>query len=62
MAQVRETSDTSDEQLGRYYALVLRGSDGNYREAGRRLKVDWKTVRDRHDRAFYDSLERPLNP
>jgi DNA-binding NtrC family response regulator len=62
MAQVRETAATSDELLGRYYALVLHESEGNYREAGRRLKVDWKTVKDRHDRAFYDRLKRPPNP
>jgi DNA-binding NtrC family response regulator len=61
LAQVRETRATSDELLGRYYALVLRESGGNYREAGRRLKVDWKTVKDRHDRAFYDRLKRPPN-
>lgn len=62
LAQVRETTATSDELLGRYYALVLHESEGNYREAGRRLKVDWKTVRDRHDRAFHDRLKRPPNP
>ena len=50
VTQVRGATATSDELLGRYYALVLRESQGNYREAGRRLKVDWKTVRDRHDR------------
>ncbi len=59
MAEFRETTATRDELLGRYYALVLHKSEGNYREAGRRLKVDWKTVKNRHDRAFYDRLNRP---
>jgi DNA-binding NtrC family response regulator len=58
LTQVRESTATRDELLGRYYALVRHESEGNYREAGRRLKVDWKTVRDRHDRAFYDRLRR----
>jgi DNA-binding NtrC family response regulator len=62
LAQVRETTATSDELLGRYYALVLHESEGNYREAGRRLKVDPRTVRDLYDRAFYDRLKRAPNP
>jgi DNA-binding NtrC family response regulator len=62
LTRVREAPATRDELLSRYYALILYLSDGNYREAGRRLKVDWKTVRGRHDRAFYDRLKRPPDP
>ncbi|MGO9414201.1 MAG: sigma 54-interacting transcriptional regulator [Syntrophobacteraceae bacterium] len=62
LTQVRGGTASSDELLGRYYALVLHECEGNYRKAGRRLKVDWKTVRDRHDRAFYARLKRPADP
>jgi DNA-binding NtrC family response regulator len=62
LTQVRGGTATRDELLGRYYALVLYQSDGNYREAGRRLNADWKTVRDRYDRAFYAQLKLVKTP
>ena len=36
---------TADELLGRYYALAYNRSGGNYKEAGRRLGVDWRVVK-----------------
>jgi DNA-binding NtrC family response regulator len=56
LTQVREATATRDEFLGRYYALVLHLSDGNLRNAGRRLGVDWRTVKVQLDQAFLDRL------
>jgi hypothetical protein len=62
LTQVRTGNAKRDELLGRYYALVLHQSDGNFSEAGRRLDTDWKTVRDRYDRDFYDRLKHQSDP
>jgi hypothetical protein len=62
LAQVRAVTLTRDELLGRYYALAYDRSDGNYRGAGRRLKVDWRVVRDRLDHPFHDRLRGSSAP
>jgi DNA-binding NtrC family response regulator len=54
--RVRGVEVTADELLARYYAIALDQSDGNYRAAGRRVSVDWRVVRDRHDPAFLEDL------
>jgi DNA-binding NtrC family response regulator len=53
---VRGVEVTADELLARYYAMALAQSDGNYRAAGRRVRVDWRVVRDRHDRILFERL------
>ena len=62
LAQVREATVSRGELLGRYYALAFHLSAGNYREAARRLEVDWKTIRDRLDRGFYARLKDSPGP
>jgi hypothetical protein len=57
LAQIRSAARTREELLGCYYALAFYRSDGNLREAGRRLDVDWRTIRDRFDRPFYERLK-----
>ena len=57
LPQVRAAVLTREELLGRYYALAFYLSDGNSREAGRRLGVDWRTIRDRLDRPFFERLK-----
>jgi DNA-binding NtrC family response regulator len=57
LAQVRSAALTRKELLGRYYALALYRSDDNLREAGRRLAVDWRTIRDRFDHPFHERLK-----
>ncbi len=48
--QVREGRLTADELLDRYCAQVV-ASSGGWREAGRSLSMDWRTVRSRAKRA-----------
>jgi DNA-binding NtrC family response regulator len=59
--QVRGVAITADELLSRYYALAFDRADGNYREAGRRLGVDWRVIKARLDQAFLGRL-RQTNP
>jgi hypothetical protein len=56
--QVRGVTIAADELLGRYYALAFDRADGNYREAGRRLGVDWRVVKARLDQAFLGRLRQ----
>ena len=56
LRQVGGVAMTADELLGRYYALAYERSGGNYWEAGRRLGVDWRVVRNRLDPPFLDRL------
>jgi hypothetical protein len=55
---VRGVELTADELLGRYYALAYSRSDESWTAAGRRLGVDWRTVRDGHDPDFLEKLRR----
>ncbi|MEW4570684.1 sigma 54-interacting transcriptional regulator [Tautonia sp. JC769] len=59
LSMVRGASLTRDELLGRYYALAYRQSGENFRAAGRRLDLDWRVVRDRHDPQFLERLRSP---
>ncbi|WP_152054351.1 sigma 54-interacting transcriptional regulator [Tautonia marina] len=54
--QVREASLSSDDLVGRYFAMAYHRTGANYKEAGRRLGVDWRVVRSRLDRAFLDQI------
>jgi DNA-binding NtrC family response regulator len=58
---VRGVEVTADELLARYYAMALHQSDGNYRAAGRRVGVDWRVVRDRHDGILFERLRNQGN-
>jgi DNA-binding NtrC family response regulator len=57
--QVREVSLTTDELLGRYYALAYDRLQGSYTTAGRRLGVDWRVVKRRLDPMFLERIRRP---
>jgi DNA-binding NtrC family response regulator len=59
--QVREVEVTADEFLGRYYALAYDRSNGSYTVAGRRLGVDWRTIKNRLDQTFLERLRRRDN-
>ena len=56
LTQVREATATRDEFLGRYFALVLQLYRWKLEEAGRRLGVDWRTVKVQLDQAFLGRL------
>ena len=55
---VRGVAITADELLSRYYALAYDRTDGNYKEAGRRLGVDWRVVKARLDQDFLGKLRQ----
>jgi hypothetical protein len=55
---VRKVELTRAKLLGCYYALGYFLSGEIWTEAGRRLGVDWRTVRERHDPAFLEELQR----
>jgi DNA-binding NtrC family response regulator len=59
--QVCEVEVTADEFLGRYYALAYDRSNGSYTVAGRRLGVDWRTIKNRLDQTFLERLRRRDN-
>jgi hypothetical protein len=52
----RDAELTADKLLGSNYALAYSRSHKNGTAAGRRLGVDWRTVRDRHDPEFLEQL------
>ena len=55
------TVELTDERLrGCYYALAYSRSGESWTEAARRLGVDWRTVRNKHDPAFLEELRRAL--
>jgi DNA-binding NtrC family response regulator len=56
LRQVREVEVPADELLGRYYALAYDRAGGSHAAAGRRLKLDWRTVERGLDRAFLERL------
>jgi DNA-binding NtrC family response regulator len=62
LRQVREVEVTADELLGRYYALALDRSDGSYSEAGRRVNVDWRVVKNRLDVEYLGRLRKSRIP
>jgi len=49
--RVRDGTFTADQLLDGYCAQVSAAAGGNWREAGRRLGMDWRTVRTRAVRA-----------
>ena len=55
---VRKVELTRDKLLGCYYALAYSREDESWTAAGRRLDVDWRTVKDGHDPAFLEKLRR----
>jgi hypothetical protein len=55
---VRKVELTRGKLLGCYYALAYSRSDENWTAAGRLLRVNWRTVRDRHDSAFLEKVRR----
>jgi hypothetical protein len=55
---VRNVELAADELRGCYYALAYSRSDESWTAAGRRLGVDWRTVKDGHDPAFLEKLRR----
>ena len=57
--QVRGVEVTVDEFLARYYALAYDRSDGSYTAAGRRLGVNWRTVKSQLDQQFLERLRHP---
>jgi transcriptional regulator with PAS, ATPase and Fis domain len=59
---VRKARFTVDELLGRYYALAYTRSDESWTAAGRRLGVDYRTVKDRHAPDFLEELRRADGP
>jgi transcriptional regulator with AAA-type ATPase domain len=55
---IRKAKLTADKLCGCYYALAYSRSGESWTAAGRRLGVDWRTVRDGHDPAFLEKLRR----
>jgi hypothetical protein len=55
---VRKVEFTADRLLGCYYALAYSRFDESWTAAGRRLDVDYRTVKDGHDPAFLEKLRR----
>jgi transcriptional regulator with AAA-type ATPase domain len=55
---VRKVEFTADRLLGCYYALAYSRFDESWTAAGRRLDVDYRTVKDGHAPAFLEKLRR----
>jgi hypothetical protein len=58
LRSVRMVELTTDKLRGYYHALAYFRSDESWAEAGRRLGVDYRTVKDGHDPAFLEELRR----
>jgi hypothetical protein len=56
LSQVREVGLTTDELLGHYYALALDRFSGSFTEAGRRLDVDPRVIKRRHNPNFLERI------
>jgi transcriptional regulator with PAS, ATPase and Fis domain len=57
--QIRGVELTSDELLGRYYAMAYERSGRSFMAAARRLDVDWRVVKSRLDQTFLERLRHP---